>query len=293
MKKRIFDSTLSLLSKATKKKVVYFTDSGKGLFAAVKSKYGFWYCGDITDQSDIAYGVASKGIVEAADTEIVMKVLSHLPPQFVFYDVGSNTGWYTMVSFTASTESNVYSFEPLEEHVVCQKETIALNRRENQTTVFELALSDHNGKEIIRLGGSGTSLDKDFLEVDYGTREITVATLDSVMEAHSLPAPHFIKIDVEGHEYSVLKGAKTALKAKPVLFIEVAKTLNNKRFVHKEYDALFSLLSSLHYKPFIVTDKGLKPHTLHEEVDGVHMFLFLNEDSHIHNKALTKDLGIR
>jgi FkbM family methyltransferase len=198
-----------------------------------------------------------------------------------------------MIAHSVSNTANVYSFEPLKEHVACQKETIALNRKEDVTTIFELALSDHNGEETIRLGGSGTSLDKEFLEVDFGTRTISVATLDSVVSTHTLSLPDFIKIDVEGHEFKVLQGAKATLKSKPVLFIEIAKTLNNKRFVHKEYDAIFAYLASLHYKPFIVHGNGLKAHTLHHEVDGVHMFLFLNEDTHLNNKKLLQDLHIR
>lgn len=292
MSKKIFDWFLGIISNLTSKQFVYITKRKGGLYAAVKSKYGFWYCGDIADQADIAYGVASKGIVEAHDTEVVMKVLKNLPSNFVFYDVGSNTGWYTMISFAASDASTVYSFEPLSEHVICQKETIHLNRKESKVKIFELALSDHNGQETIRLGGSGTSLDKDFLEVDFGTRTIDVQTLDSLIKEQNMPHPDFIKIDVEGHEYKVLQGAKAALQAKPILFIEVAKTLNNKRFIHKEFDKIFSMLASLHYRPYIVKDEGIKKFNTQEDIDGVHMFLFLNEDSHLKNKNLVNELGI-
>lgn len=292
MEKKIFDWFLKMVSNVTHKQFVYTTKRKGGLFAAVKSKYGFWYCGDIADQADIAYGVASKGTVEAHDTEVVMKVLKNLKPDFIFYDVGSNTGWYTMISFAASEKSKVYSFEPLLEHVECQKETIYLNRKENSVKIFELALSDHNGKETIRLGGSGTSLDKDFLEVDFGTRTIDVQTLDSLIKEDHIPYPDFIKIDVEGHEYKVLQGARTVLQSKPILFIEIAKTLNNKRFIHKEFNTIFSTLASLHYKPYIVMDGTIRPFRPSEDVHGVHMFLFLNEDSHMKNKDLMRDLQI-
>lgn len=292
MEKKIFDWFLKMVSNVTHKQFVYTTKRKGGLFAAVKSKYGFWYCGDIADQADIAYGVASKGTVEAHDTEVVMKVLKNLKPDFIFYDVGSNTGWYTMISFAASEKSKVCSFEPLLEHVECQKETIYLNRKENSVKIFELALSDHNGKETIRLGGSGTSLDKDFLEVDFGTRTINVQTLDSLIKEDHIPYPDFIKIDVEGHEYKVLQGSRTVLQSKPILFIEIAKTLNNKRFIHKEFDTIFSTLASLHYKPYIVMDGTIRPFRPSEDVHGVHMFLFLNEDSHMKNKDLMRDLQI-
>ncbi len=102
---------------------------------------------------------------------------------------------------------------------------------------------------------------------------------------HDIPVPDFIKIDVEGHEYKVLIGAKEVLsKSLPILFIEIAKTLKNihRGFVHKDYEAIFALLSTWGYIPFIVKDDMVTKFNLTQEEDGVCMFLFLHKNGHSH-----------
>lgn len=281
-KKKIFDIFLKIVSKITNKKFTYVSNSQKSWPISVKSKYGFWYCGDIFDQADIAYGIASKGVVEAFDTEVVVSILKKLKPDYTFYDIGSNTGWYTMIASTISTTSNVYSFEPIIEHLEYQKETITLNRKDNQVKVFEIALSDHTGIETIRLAGSGTTLENDFLEVDFGVRKITVKKLDEMVQEHSIPGPDFIKIDVEGHEYKVLQGAKKTLKQElPILFVELAKTFNHIHFTNKTFEKTFLFLSELGYSPYIVNNNDVKKFNPSTDIDGVHMYLFLHKEKHL------------
>jgi FkbM family methyltransferase len=281
-KKKIFDTFLKIVSKVTNKKFTYLSNSQKSFPVAVKSKYGFWYCGDIFDQADIAYGIASKGTVEAFDTEVVVSILKKLKPDFTFYDIGSNTGWYTMIASTINDTSKVYSFEPIIEHVNYQKETISLNRKENQVNVFEIALSDHTGIETIRLAGSGTTLENDFLEVDFGVRKISVKTLDEMIVENNIPNPDFIKIDVEGHEYKVLQGAQKMLKQEtPILFVELAKTFNHIHFTNKTFEKTFLFLSELGYSPYIVNNNHIKKFDPSTDIDGVHMYLFLHKEKHL------------
>ncbi len=284
MRKKIFTIILNLLSKIASKRILYVPQHRRDdqTISAVKSKYGFWYCGDIFEQSDIAYGVLSNGTVEPYDTEIVKSILLQLPKDYTFYDVGSNTGWYTMLATSTSSEANVYSFEPIAEHINCQKETIALNRKESHVTIFDIALSDHNGQETIRLAGSGTSLENDFLTHDFGKRVIHVKTLDSLVLEKGLKKPDFIKIDVEGYEYKVLQGAiKTISSNHPVLFIEIAKTFSSRNFINKDYEKIFALLAKNEYIPYLVMDGAIKEFNPSMSLDGVAMFLFLNKKNHL------------
>lgn len=287
MGKKIFDLLLKLLSTITNKRVVYFSNAQDGLQVAIKSKYGFWYYGNILDQSDIAYGIASNGTVETFDTENVISILKKLKPDFTFYDIGSNTGWYTMIASTINTTNTVYSFEPIKEHIDFQKETVSLNKKESQVTIFEVALSDHNGMETIRLAGSGTSLDGGFLETDFGKRDVKVQTLDSITEEQKLNKPDFIKIDVEGHEYKLLTGAKKVLsESSPILFVEIIKTFNNIKYTNKDFEKNFNFLSSLGYIPFVLKDNAIKKFDPSMQVDGVYMYLFLSKEKHLRGLKL-------
>lgn len=284
MKKQIFDSFLAFLSKITSKKVTYISnDYINAGNLAVKSKYGFWYCGNVFDQTDIAYGIASNGDVESFDSSLVKDILMSFKDKYIFYDIGANTGWYSMLAALLNKRSSVYSFEPVTEHVDCLKESITLNRFDDRVIIHPVALSNTNGEASILLAGSGSSLEKEFLPVNEGVRIIQTKTLDSLVKMYNIPFPDFIKIDVEGHEYKVLLGAKEVLsKSTPILFIEIAKTLKNihRNFVHKDYEAIFSLLFSLGYEPFIVKNDTLEKFDLSANEDGVRMFLFLNKEKH-------------
>ena len=61
--------------------------------------------------------------------------------------------------------------------------------------------------------------------------EISIVTLDEEIPQASLPAPDFIKIDIEGWEIEALRGARNTLELhKPTLFLEMhGETLREKR----------------------------------------------------------------
>lgn len=294
MKRKVFNLILKILSLLTHKKVVDVPHVRRsGVVTAVKSLYGFWYCGDVFEQSDIAYGILANGDVESHDTKVVLSVLKYLPKDFIFYDVGSNTGWYSLIAATVGNAGHVYSFEPLEEHVTCERESIILNQKENIVSVFEIALSDTSGKSIIRLAGSGTSLEHDFLEADFGKREVQTEKLDIFKHEQALKNPDFIKIDVEGHEYQVLLGAKKTLEeSRPALFIEIAKTINQRHFTNKNFTLIFSFLASLGYEAYIAEPHGLRKYNPEENPDNVYMYLFLHKEKHLRSNELLKELAI-
>jgi hypothetical protein len=77
--------------------------------------------------------------------------------------------------------------------------------------------------------GSTGGLEREsaFIESMYGGRrqeiQVQVSTVDAEV-ASGLPAPQFMKMDVEGHELSVLKGAKKTLEQhRPAMILEVLR----------------------------------------------------------------------
>jgi FkbM family methyltransferase len=286
MKKYIFDLLLKGISKLTSRNVLYTSTSYPSPDTlAVKSKYGFWYCGNVFDQSDIAYGIANNGTVEQFETETVLSILKNLPTakNLIFYDIGANTGWYTMLALSFRKDSIVHSFEPVEEHLTCLKETVCLNQEQSRTHIHSIALSNENKSSKILLAGSGSSLESDFLEENDGIQEVSLYTLDSYRKKTNLEAPDFIKIDVEGHEYRVLQGAQDTINlTKPVLFVEVAYTLKKagRNFVHKNYDDIFMIMKNSGYKVYILRNAILEEFTADNKEDGVFMFLFLHQEKH-------------
>ena len=242
---------------------------------AVRSAKGFWYAGDVFDSSDIAYNLVVNGIVEKEDTELVEKILTFFlqsKKDIHFYDIGANTGYYGIFAvYLGKGKIDCVSFEPLKEHADCIRSSAFLNRIEPFMKIYEMALGSREATVEMKVFGSGSSITENFLpDAAYPTRTVTVTTLDAIIKKDSLPNPTFVKIDVEGYEYEVLKGAIfTLTQTKPVFFIEIIKFLNP--FLNPNYQATFDLMKNVGYECHASSGSG----------DGARMFLFLHPDVHV------------
>lgn len=136
----------------------------------------------------------------------------------IFVDVGANVG---MATFAAAVMGfRVFSFEPVFENLQSICNGIYFNRVGDLVTVFEAATSDHVGnitfhKLVGRLDNSAVSATgaklafKSNEEVELQVRSIP---LDKVIPDNEPVL--LVKIDVQGWEYHVLKGAKKLLSRK-------------------------------------------------------------------------------
>lgn len=286
MKQLLFIKFLRLLEKLTGKKIVYFPqDRAARNLTAVKSDLGFWYAGNVFDTSDIAYGVLYNGLVEKQGSFLVKNVIGYLlgkKERLVFYDIGANTGYFGVLAAFLGRPGRIftYSFEPVKEFNAVELETLKLNNLEGCCEIFNLALGDQEGQADIFLAGSGTSLSQDFLgRRNLPSRKVLVKRLDDLVKEKNLQFPDFIKIDVEGHEFSVLKGAGDLLKKiKPVIWYESAQTIKANHFSSNDFFQTQNLLKDLGYEifwcgPSLVKASGTVP-------DGVAMYLALHRQAH-------------
>lgn len=283
-------SLICTIERWTRSKIIWFRNPERmslGLTAA-KSRFGFWYVGNVFDRSDIAYGIARAGVVEPNDTELVAKVLAHINERshtVTFYDIGANTGYYGILSAYIYHQSNARSvfFEPIREHIACIKETARLNSLTSQCVVDEIALSDAQGDASCFVAGSGTTLTQNFSANISQTITVHTDTLDNRIKDLNLSPPHFIKIDVEGHEYAVLKGASAILASNhPVLFIELFKDLHHidRSYVNPLYHKTFAFLASYGYKSYVYENKKIRSFLHESENAPGAMILFLHSGSH-------------
>jgi FkbM family methyltransferase len=153
------------------------------------------------------------------------------------YDIGAYRGLQTL-SF-ASRSKKVISFEPNTKNHKRLVENLKLNgiknvevrkvgvgsRSETRTMVgnpLTPACSSVDEKTVAGLlrAGAGTVIE-----------EISIVALDDEIHQAGLPAPDFIKIDIEGWEIEALRGARNTLKLhKPALFLEMhGETVREKK----------------------------------------------------------------
>lgn len=136
------------------------------------------------------------------------------------YDVGANVGIYTLLaSLKAGTSGRVYAFEPLAENLQFLHRHVEMNHLHN-CSILEVAVSDTAGTQ--RFAAASWERPMAHFSGD-GELEVPTVTLDSCIYGEkAIRPPDVIKIDVEGAELLVLRGASRALaEYHPCLFVEI------------------------------------------------------------------------
>jgi FkbM family methyltransferase len=129
-------------------------------------------------------------------------------------DIGAHVGFYTLLAAVLTMPGGrVFAFEPLDSNVAKLRRHIALNRI--SVEVNECAVADRDGEAHFQ---RGTDSYTGGLH-DVGM-PVPVVSVDGLRAAGRLPDPDIVKIDVEGAEELVLKGAsKTILATRPTIFL--------------------------------------------------------------------------
>jgi len=188
--------------------------------------------------------------------------VSHLRDGMTVMDIGANVGFYSLlISRAVGPSGKVYAFEPIPEIFARLKEHIALNNATNVIPV-PIALSDEKGKAKMSVKGGGSSF---FRHLSDEFVEVQVERLDDFVEREGIERVDAIKIDVEGAELKVIRGAdKTIRRDKPILMVEIqAATLQAAGTTPEE---LFETIVGYGYNAFVIrhgklipTDKAVEP----------------------------------
>lgn len=166
------------------------------------------------------------------------------------FDIGANTGVYSLISGSVNPEAKIYAFEPINSVFEKFKKNISLNPFNGNVNSEELALSDFTGEANIYLEQNAThalsvTVNKSLLPegIAYRTERIKTIRLDEFIEQQGITKIGLIKIDVETHEPEVLKGMGQYLeKFKPTLLIEI---LNDE--IGQRVEALVSNMDYLYF----------------------------------------------
>ena len=193
------------------------------------------------------------GQLDLLDTSFV---LAWIKPGAVFADVGSYFGYYALRA--AAAGAKVFAFEPLPGNYDLLTENIRLNESKNIETV-PCAVSDQVGEVSFSAPPAGNR-GMGALAFREGLRRVTVqsTTLDTFFKERQIERLDVIKIDVEGAEVSVLKGAKETLaRFRPKMLVEYNPTCLNR--CGTTGDDLLNLLRAADYDLFMLTKRGLQP----------------------------------
>ncbi len=138
--------------------------------------------------------------------------------KYIVFDVGANVGDYSRLIAENIINAHIFSFEPHPKTF----EILKINTKDLQNIyIFNCALSSKKGKlELYDYKSNDSSphssFNKDIFKSihkakDINTYKVDVCTIDNFCSENNIEIIDFLKIDVEGYELDVLKGAKMML----------------------------------------------------------------------------------
>ena len=140
----------------------------------------------------------------------------------VFYDVGANIGVFSLYA-AKKQNCKVIALEPESQNYACLNRNIFLNRCAEKITALNLGLYDETGLDVLNMQNmeSGAALHSLGVSKGWSGKEfipvykqaVLSFEMDRLVEMFKLPKPNYIKIDVDGNEKRILKGAKETLKS--------------------------------------------------------------------------------
>jgi FkbM family methyltransferase len=172
---------------------------------------------------------SSTDIVARNDAKQIQFFLDRVLPGHLVLDVGAHYGEYAVLfASLVGARGKVVSFEPDAAARPILKANLKLNDFEDRVRVEEFAVFDSRVTRQLfaRHGNAQSSLARSGLggaptDDDVERYAITAIPLDDYLSEARLPAPDFVKLDVEGAEINALRGATRLLRSSAVVMCEL------------------------------------------------------------------------
>lgn len=171
----------------------------------------------------------------------------------VIFDLGANTGIYSLIAKTVNPTAEIYAFEPVKRIFKKLQHNISINNF--NITAIEKAVSNYDGTAIIYDIPDehvyAVTVNKNMHSAGTKTVDtvIETVTLNTFIRDNNIKNIDLIKIDVETHEPEVLEGFSDYLKKyEPTILIEI---LNDEIGMNVEKQ-----LTGLNYLYFNINEKG-------------------------------------
>lgn len=180
----------------------------------------------------------------------------------VIFDVGANKG-QTLTAFLKHHKSAKYfCFEPVDNTFEDLKRRV---ERLPNVKLFNCALGSTTGKCSIALYKKDvqhtidTNLSRAGILHNSESQNASLRTVDEICAIEEISEISFLKIDTEGYDLEVLKGAEAMISAGKVKFIQVEAGVNKDNKLHVNYGELLDYLLPFGYKIFGFYDQFPEP----------------------------------
>jgi len=204
---------------------------------------------------------------------------------YAYFDIGSNIGFRSI--YALSQNRHTVLFDPNPEVCELSQQLIRLNDFKHYK-IEQIGVSNEVGELNFYITALSymSSFIKEHAATDKIVAEIKipVTTINLYLKANPQYQPKIVKIDVEGFEINVLKGATDMLSNyKPALLIEILDTSNNRK-------AILDYLATYNYEAFYLFNKnvGMLESAQSSNLKQNHNYLFIADEE---LKAYLKSLN--
>ncbi len=162
----------------------------------------------------IQYDLIVDGIREPNSTEVIKQMITK---EDIVVDIGANIGYYTLLMKNAK---KIYAIESSQDNCNKLNINIRLNNL-NNVSIIRKAIGNFDGTIKINISDKSNlhSINKNNKKF-IATENVKITTIDSFIKTIK-DKPAFVRMDVEGYEYQIIKGMKEFLKNDSKLFIEI------------------------------------------------------------------------
>jgi FkbM family methyltransferase len=212
----------------------------------------------------VAADTWSRSRFESHELEFILEILE---PGMTFFDIGANVGLYSLAASRKVASGKVFSFEPCEWTYQRLLRNVELNGLRNVLAI-RTALGEFSGDAVMQVNARG----KDGLNTlgrpghpdceVTGNEIVPIVTLDEFLQNSKVSTVDVMKVDVEGAELSLFRGARNLLEqsAAPVILYE-SDWMLTRGFDYHPVETMW-LLQEFGYSFFVIdpsTGKILRP----------------------------------
>jgi FkbM family methyltransferase len=187
-------------------------------------------------------GIVANIYFKLFDYEDSMFLIDNLKPKDLFVDIGANVGHYSLLA-AGICKADVIAFEPIPSTFIKLEKNLILNNLSHKVKVLNIGIGEENS--ILNFTKTKDVMNAVALSYETDVVSVEVKKLDDVLIERN---PTFLKIDVEGYEYFVLKGALEVLKNKTLKYIIIELNSSTLKFGYTN-EEIFKFLIALNFVP--------------------------------------------
>lgn len=230
--------------------------------------------------------LASLGAPDMATGLSRMRGLRVLPDEVNVIDAGAFVGNWTRLLRSVYPHARVLMVEAQPR---CHEALTQLVQTDPRRLQFVNTVLGPENKDAVDFhllddpsGGTGSSMLAENSNIPRTVVQLPMRTLDDVIESAQFPAPQFIKLDVQGYELEVLKGARNALSSAQCVLLEVSTWQYNENA--PLIDEILTSMKDAGFVMYDLFDVSRRPDDTLVQLD----VLFLSESSPIFSDRITR-----